>query len=256
MTNRTILLVDNKPEDLKRLTRQLLPLGYSFEKCTGTSAISERIRQTNPAVLLVGLDYQTSGGEPSAIKEVRRIFESGEYTQPIIFLADDYDLKMRLEAMRIGAKAFFIRPYSILDLVGALDRLLEQQSVKPFRVLIVDDNEPISKDYVSNLRQAGMEATALYDPIKLLDVISDFRPEIILMEQYIRGIEGRELCAIIRQEAAFNSIPIVFFSTETDPDKRIMMMKVGADEFLTKPITPKRLVTAISIRAERFRRLR
>ena len=55
-----------------------------------------------------------------------------------------------------------------------------------------------------------MEATALYDPIKLLDVISDFRPEIILMEQYIRGIEGRELCAIISQEAAFYSLPIVF----------------------------------------------
>ena len=80
MTNRTILLVDNKPEDLKRLIRQLLPLGYSVEKCTGTSAIAERIRQTNPAVLLVGVDYQTGGGGPSAIKEVHRILESSEYT--------------------------------------------------------------------------------------------------------------------------------------------------------------------------------
>lgn len=69
-------------------------------------------------------------------------------------------------------------------------------------------------------------------------------------------IEGRELGAVIRQEGAFLSLPIVFLSAESNPDKQLELMQIGADEFLTKPISPGRLVTAISILAERFRRLR
>ena len=69
-------------------------------------------------------------------------------------------------------------------------------------------------------------------------------------------IEGHELGAVIRQEAAFLSIPIVLLSNESDPDKQLELMKIGADELLTKPISPKRLVAAVSIRAAHFRRLR
>ena len=101
-----------------------------------------------------------------------------------------------------------------------------------------------------------MEAMALSVPMKVLDALSNFRPELVLMDQYMPEIEGRELGAVIRQEAAFLSIPIVFLSAESDPDKQLELMQIGADEFLTKPISPERLVTAVSILAERFRRLR
>ncbi|MBG04183.1 MAG: hypothetical protein CMM59_08910 [Rhodospirillaceae bacterium] len=256
MTDRTILLVDNEPGEVERLTQQLSPFGYTVEQCTSTSAIAERISQNNPAVLLVRVDRAPNDGEPAAIEEVSRLFKSGDNVPPTIFLADDYDLKTRLESIRVGAKAFFVRPFSPLDLVDALDLLIEPQEEEPFRVLIVDDDERISEFYVTVLQHAGMEAMALSDPMKVLDALSDFRPELVLMDQYMPEIEGRELGAVIRQEAAFLSIPIVFLSAESDPDKQLELMQIGADEFLTKPISPERLVTAISIRAERFRRLR
>ena len=69
-------------------------------------------------------------------------------------------------------------------------------------------------------------------------------------------IEGRELGAVIRQEAAFLYIPIVFLSDESDSNKQLELMRIGADEFLSKPISPERLIAAVSIRAARFRRLR
>ena len=97
---------------------------------------------------------------------------------------------------------------------------------------------------------------ALSDPMKALDALSDFYPELVLMHQYMPEIKGRDLGAVIRQRAAVLSIPIVFLSAESDPDKQLELMQIGADEFLTKPISPERLVTAVSILAERFRRLR
>ena len=69
-----------------------------------------------------------------------------------------------------------------------------------------------SEFYVTLLQHVGMEAMALSVPMKVLDTLSNFRPELVLMDQYMPTIEGRELGAVIRQEAAFLSIPIVFLS--------------------------------------------
>ena len=52
------------------------------------------------------------------------------------------------------------------------------------------------------------------------------------MDQYMPEIEGRDLGTVIQQEAAVLSIPIVFLSAESDPDKQLELMQIGADEFL------------------------
>ena len=256
MSDRLILLVDTDSTDVDRLTQQLSPFGYSVDHCKNVFDIGERITARKPSVLLVRVDSGPTAGSETTIETVARILTDGDHKTPTIFLADDYDMKSRLASIRIGAKAFFVRPYSPLDLVDALDLLTEPQEEEPFRVLIVDDDERISEFYIAVLEHAGMQAMALSDPMKVLDALSDFRPELVLMDQYMPEIEGRELGAVIRQEAAFLSIPIVFLSAESDPDKQLELMEIGADEFLTKPISPERLVAAVRIRAERFRRLR
>lgn len=256
MSERTILLVGSDPAEVQRLTQQLSPFGYLVDHCTDFNEIGDRMAKRMPSVLLVRVDRQSCGNVPPAIAEVSRLHRNGHALAPTIFLSDDYDLKTRLESIRVGARAFFVRPFSPMDLVDALDLLTEPQQDEPFRVLIVDDDERISEFYATVLKHSGMNVMAVSNPMKVLEALSDFRPELVLMDQYMPDIEGRELGAVIRQEAAFLSIPIVFLSAESDPDKQLELMRVGADEFLTKPISPERLVAAVSIRAERFRRLR
>ena len=69
-------------------------------------AIAERISQNNPAVLLVRADRAPNNGEPAAIEELSRLFNSNDNVPPTILLANDYDLKAGLESIRVGAKAF------------------------------------------------------------------------------------------------------------------------------------------------------
>ena len=97
MTDRTILLVDNEPGEVERLTQQLSPFGYTVEQCTSTSAIAERISQNKPSVLLVSVERAPNDDEPAAMEEVSRLFKGGDSVPPTVFLADDYDLKTRLE---------------------------------------------------------------------------------------------------------------------------------------------------------------
>ena len=74
--------------------------------------------------------------------------------------------------------------------------------------------------------------------MKALGPLSNFRPELVLMDQIcprsMAASSGR-----IQQEAAFLTIPIVFLSGQSDPDKQLELMQIGADELLTKPVNPR-----------------
>jgi CheY-like chemotaxis protein len=61
---------------------------------------------------------------------------------------------------------------------------------------------------------------------------------------------------VIRQNNHYLDIPIVFLSSETEMQKQLGALETGADEFLTKPIDPEKLISSIAIRAERYRNLR
>ena len=256
MAERRILLVDRNVAESADLTRQLAPFGYHVDKCLNVGEAGERISETTPAVLLVRVDHDLESDGNSTIEAVTSLADEIGEMPPTVFLADDFDLKTRLESVRVGAKAFFVRPFSPIDLVDALDILTMPREDEPFRVMIIDDDKRLLELFSTVLMHAGMEVEALNEPLRVLEALSDFRPELILLDQYMPDVEGRELAAVIRQETAFLSIPIVFLSAETNQDVQLELMKIGADEFLTKPISPERLVTAVSIRAERFRHLR
>ncbi|MBF0248792.1 MAG: diguanylate cyclase, partial [Alphaproteobacteria bacterium] len=102
----------------------------------------------------------------------------------------------------------------------------------------------------------GMEVMALSDPMEVLKALDDFSPELILLDLYMPECSGREIATIIRQRQEFAGIPVVFLSGEDDKDKQLEAMKMGGDDFLTKPIRASHLISAVRIRAERFRQLR
>jgi diguanylate cyclase (GGDEF)-like protein len=101
-----------------------------------------------------------------------------------------------------------------------------------------------------------METAVVTNPMDILESLSEFRPELILMDVYMPGCSGMEVAKIIRQKDAFVSTPIVFLSAETDIEKQLAAMSLGGDDFLTKPILPWHLVSAVTARIERHRILR
>ena len=105
------------------------------------------------------------------------------------------------------------------------------------------------------LRKAGMSTCAVTDPLAALDQLEAFKPELILMDLYMPNCDGMELTAIIREREAFINTPIVFLSGEHDEEKHFEALNAGGDDFLSKPIRPKHLISAVTNRARRARQL-
>jgi PleD family two-component response regulator len=84
----------------------------------------------------------------------------------------------------------------------------------------------------------------------------DFRPDLVLLDLYMPQCSGLELAAVIRQQHAYVSIPLVFLSTETNINQHLHALQIGGDDFLTKPIATKQRVTSITARVQSARILR
>ncbi len=182
--------------------------------------------------------------------------ENRETPLPIIFITDKSDLESRLKAVKVGGEAYFTKPVNVTDLVDNLDKLVTVDDVEPFRILIVEDSVSMANYFALILHQADMETAVVTDPLKVMQPLDDFRPDLILMDLYMPGCSGLELAKVIRQQPTFVSIPIVYLSGETDVDKQLQAMSLGGDDFLTKPIQPEHLVRSVTSRVQRSRILR
>jgi diguanylate cyclase (GGDEF)-like protein len=251
---RNIVLIDRDENEVELLTTQLRQFGYSVTRCEGAPRQEDIPQLTDSVALLVGLP--TGADSAAEIEEFAKYCESLDEYPPVILLSPDSKVTTRLAAVRAGAAALLMRPVSMLDLVDTLDPLSEEKINEPFRVLIIDDDPRICKYYQMILSEAGMQTMICNKPLEAFQVLSEFRPELIIMDLYMPECRGKELAAVIRQEPAFDSIPIVFLSSEDDLLKQLDVMTIGGDDFLTKPIRPEHLVMAVYTRAQRFRSLR
>jgi len=175
---------------------------------------------------------------------------------PIVVLTTLENMAARLAAVRMGVKAYMVKPVDMADLVDVLDRVTRRSQTEPFRVLIVDDDESLAYHTELVLEAAGMKTRVTADPVNIFEDLDEFSPELILLDLYMPGCVGQELAAVIRQREEYAGIPIVFLSGEADKSKQLSAMEMGGDDFLTKPIHSTHLISSVRIRVTRFRKLR
>jgi diguanylate cyclase (GGDEF)-like protein len=101
-----------------------------------------------------------------------------------------------------------------------------------------------------------MKVEVVSHPQNLLSTLMDFQPDLILMDLHMPECTGIELANVIRQQESYVSVPIVFLSSEQDVHQQLDALTLGADDFLTKPVEPYYLITAVRSRAHRARILR
>jgi diguanylate cyclase (GGDEF)-like protein len=118
---------------------------------------------------------------------------------------------------------------------------------------VVDDEPALGRLFSLILKQAGMVTEVVTQPLKVMEAVVDFAPDLILMDVYMPQCSGVELAMVIRQQEAYVGIPIVFLSIESDVAKQLDAMRRGGDDFLMKPVQPAQLVAAVTHRAIRAR---
>ena len=245
-----------RPGEVPGWAASVETFGYRLQIWSDAHAMRDAAAREAPAALIVNSQSEPmqvgDRGEPLG-SVLHGIEASGETPTPLIWICENSDLRARLQAVRLGANAFFTDPIDVDALLVKLDDLTAQHTPEPFRVLIVDDEPALARLYSLILRQAGMETREVTDPLEVMAPLVDFRPDLILMDVYMPGCNGTEIAAVIRQQEAYVGIPIVFLSSESDVSKQLEAMRLGGDDFLLKPVQPRYLVSSVLTRAMRAR---
>jgi two-component system phosphate regulon response regulator PhoB len=113
------------------------------------------------------------------------------------------------------------------------------------KILVVDD-EPEAVELVEfNLRQAGYEVVTAADGAEALKKARTVLPGLVLLDLMLPEVDGLEVCKMLRRDPATAAIPIIMVTAKAAEIDRILGLELGADDYVTKPFSPRELVLRV-----------
>jgi DNA-binding response OmpR family regulator len=122
--------------------------------------------------------------------------------------------------------------------------MVSKSVVKP-KILVVDD-EPEAVELVEfNLKQAGYAVATAADGAEALKKARAAAPDLIVLDVMLPEMDGFEICKILRREPATARVPIIMVTAKAAEIDRVLGLELGADDYLTKPFSPRELLLRI-----------
>jgi diguanylate cyclase (GGDEF)-like protein len=249
---KTVLVALNEAVLSQTLSEQLEFFGFQTQSIETKEQFLEVIELQEPAAVV--LDVNLGHVFQQGIQWV--MDASKQQLIPCIYYsAQNEDIHTLLAATRSGGRFFHQKTIDASVVAEQLEGLIVGGAIEPYRVLMVEDSKTQAFKLELILKEAGFTTHVILDPMQVLTALESFRPEIILMDMYMPHCNGMELANVIRQFKQYTSIPIVFLSSESDPEIQLAAISQGGDEFLTKPIKPHHLISTLTAKGVRSRNI-
>ncbi len=175
---------------------------------------------------------------------------------PVVVYTEHDQLTDRLEFAHLGGRTFLPKSASVVQVIEAVNLVLQQVEQTKARVLVVDDDPSILAGLRSLLEPWGLSVTTLADPKQFWPTLEDCSPDLLILDVEMPHLSGIDLCQIVRNDSHWSSLPILFLTFHSDATIVSQVFAAGADDFVSKPIVGPELVTRIINRLERIQLLR
>lgn len=121
------------------------------------------------------------------------------------------------------------------------------------KILVVEDEIALQETLAYNLKRQGYEVRTCGDGASALEEARTFKPDLVLLDVMLPGIDGFEVCRTLRQEA---STPVLMLTARDDEIDRVVGLEVGADDYMTKPFSMRELMARVKAMLRRVRMIR
>ena len=122
-----------------------------------------------------------------------------------------------------------------------------------YKVLVIEDDNTLSEMIQYNLQQQGYDVLHSGDGRDGLKLAREQRPDLIILDVMLPGIDGFEICRILRKEL---SIPILMLTARTEEIDKIVGLELGADDYITKPFSMRELMARVKAHLRRTELIR
>ena len=112
-------------------------------------------------------------------------------------------------------------------------------------ILLVEDEPGIQELLKLNLGLAGHQVTAVDDAEAALQILNVMLPDVILLDWMLPGMSGIDLCRRLRADKRYQPVPIIMLTARGEEHDKVAALDTGADDYMTKPFSPRELVSRI-----------
>ena len=121
------------------------------------------------------------------------------------------------------------------------------------KILVVEDEVSLQETLVYNLQRQGYEAESVGDGHAALEAARRIHPDLVILDIMLPGVDGYEVCRILRQEM---TTPVLMLTARDDEIDRVVGLEVGADDYMTKPFSMRELLARVKAMLRRVRLIR
>ena len=247
--NTTILIVEDNPLTLFVLTENLKDQGFETIIVRSGEEAMRQVATLKPSLIL--LDIMMPGID--GFETCRRL--KGNLSTkdiPIIFITALTDTSDKVKAFEVGGADYITKPVNVGEVIARVNtrltiRKLQRQiqnrglSSRPAQeqekatLLIVDDNEMTFQAIANYLKGFGFSILGAHSGEEALQQASQHKPDLILLDIILPGIDGFETCRRLKREQATKDIPVIFMTALSDTADKVKAFESGGADYIMKP---------------------
>lgn len=119
---------------------------------------------------------------------------------------------------------------------------MQDKSLRKYRILVVDDERRMVGFIRLNLEQDGFDVIEAYNGTEALDRLRDSLPDLILLDVMMPDIDGFTILQTLRE---ISQVPVIMLTAKGEEDDKVRGLELGADDYVTKPFSPRELVSRV-----------
>jgi DNA-binding response OmpR family regulator len=119
---------------------------------------------------------------------------------------------------------------------------MAEESFKNKKILVVDDEERMARFIRLNLEHDGFQVIEAFKGMQAISAFRDKMPDVVILDVMLPDIDGFEVLQLIREISA---VPVIMLTAKGEEDDRVRGLELGADDYVTKPFSPRELVSRV-----------
>lgn len=234
-----ILVVDDSLTVRMDLQDALLDAGFEVDACGDLASARRAWADSIPA--LVVLDLLLPDGDGLSFLAEMRADPAGRDV-PVMLLSTEAEVRDRVRGIQVGASEFVGKPYEVHHVVARARALLGQRSVahghaRPV-VLIIDDSQTFREALAQILQESGCDARLASSGEEGLRLAIADRPDAIVIDAHLPGIDGRTIVRRLRDDAALRRTPCLMLTGSEEASLEVLGLEAGFDAYARKGDDP------------------
>ena len=244
----SLLIVDGDRDVLEQLALAASGQGMRVETALTLTSARDRIARDRPSAVLLSLSFRDSTEEGLALLAELNAMSP---PVPVMVLTARDEFADRLEVARLGGRGFLRKSLPPSHVIEAVAQMLNRLHADDSNVLAVDDDPQVLEALRVVLGPCNLKLTTLDDPLRFWDQLRETAPDLVVLDVDMPHLSGIELCRVMRNDARWSNVPVLFLTAQTDPAAVCRVFAAGADDYVAKPIVGPELIARITNRLER-----